>query len=161
MSKRISARFLKQQSQGIDPDEIFLDSKNLPGFDKFQFEGRIEKPISRMSMWGVFLFFLLVTFIFLAKVTSLQVLQGADFLKKSENNRLNHTPIFSMRGVIYDRNKVPLAWNSFDDEATKTALIMSDTSLTTEKMPFSHRSYISTPGFGHTLGYVSYPKRDS
>ncbi|MBI5078050.1 MAG: hypothetical protein HZB11_01615 [Candidatus Yonathbacteria bacterium] len=161
MSKKISAHHLRQLSRDINPDEIFLDSKNLPGFDKNQFEGRIEKSISRMSMWGIFLFFLLVVFVFLAKVTSLQIFQGTDFFKKSENNRLDHTPLFAMRGVIYDRNKVPLAWNSFDDEASRTALIVSDTSSTTEKMPFPHRSYIAASGFGHTLGYVSYPKRDN
>ncbi len=161
MSKKIFARHLRQLSRDINPDEIFLDSKNLPGFDKDQFEGRIEKSISRMSIWGVFVFFLLVSATFLVKVTSLQVVNGADFFAKSENNRLDHTPLFAMRGVIYDRNKVPLAWNSFDDEAARTALIMSDTSSTTEKMPFPHRSYIASPGFGHTLGYVSYPKRDT
>ena len=161
MSKRISARHLKQLSRDINPDEIFLDSKNLPSYDKDQFEGRIEKSISRGAIFGVFLSFLLVAFIFLAKVASLQFVHGEEFLKKSENNRLDHTPLFAMRGVIFDRNKVPLAWNSFDDEATRTALIASDISTTTEKMPFPHRSYITSPGFGHTLGYVSYPKRDS
>jgi hypothetical protein len=29
----------------IDPDEIFIDSHNLPQFDNQQFEGRLEKPI--------------------------------------------------------------------------------------------------------------------
>lgn len=161
MAKKISYHHYRQITRDIDPDEIFLDSKNLPGFDKDQFEGRIEKSISRMSIWGIFLSFIIIASIFLTKVTSLQVVNGVDFLKKSENNRLDHTPLFSMRGVIYDRNKVPLAWNSYDDEAAKTALILSETSSTTEKMPFPHRSYINTEGFGHALGYVSYPKRDS
>lgn len=157
----LSARYLKQLSREIDPDEIFLDAKNLPDFNKDQFEGRIEKPISRISVLLLFLFFLVVQLIFLGKAAILQVVQGDALLAKSENNRLNHTPIFAMRGVVYDRNKVPLAWNSYDDEAAKTALIVSETSTTTEKMPFPHRSYVASPGFGHLLGYVSYPKRDS
>lgn len=161
MSKRISSNYLKQLSRDINPDEIFLDSKNLPGFDKDQFEGRIEKPISHTAIWGVLFSFLIIAFIFLTKITSLQVVHGEEFLKKSENNRLDHVPLFAMRGVIYDRNKIPLVWNSFDDEAARIALIMQETSTTTEKMPFPHRSYITSPGFGHTLGYVSYPKRDS
>jgi penicillin-binding protein 2 len=110
---------------------------------------------------GVFLVFLLIQAIFLSKAALLQLVQGTTLLAKSENNRLNHTPIFSMRGIIYDRNKVPLVWNSYDDEAAKTALIMSENGTTTEKMPFPHRSYITSPGFSHMLGYVSYPKRDS
>ena len=28
----------------IDPDEIFLDDKNIPEFDVHQFEGRMEEP---------------------------------------------------------------------------------------------------------------------
>ncbi|MBI5798831.1 MAG: hypothetical protein HZB10_02780 [Candidatus Yonathbacteria bacterium] len=161
MSKRISQKSLKQFARDIDPDEIFLDSKNLPGFDKDQFEGRIEKPISMLSIVGVFLSFLLIVVIFLAKVTSLQVVHGEEYFRKSEDNRLDEQPLFAMRGVIYDRNKVPLAWNSLDDEAARTALFASDTGTTTEKMPFPRRSYILSPGFGHMLGYVSYPKRDS
>ncbi len=149
------------QSRDIDPDEIFLDSKNLPGFDKDQFEGRIERPISQNSLLGVLLAFSIIIVIFLVKITSLQIVHGDEFLKKSENNRLDHMPLFAMRGVISDRNKIPLAWNSFDDEASRIALIMQETSTTTEKMPFPHRSYIASPGFGHMLGYVSYPKRDS
>lgn len=161
MPKRVSSKFLKQLSRDIDPDEIFLDSKNLPGFDRDQFEGRIEKPISRGSIWGVFVAFSIVALIFLVKVVDLQLVHGEEYLKKSENNRLDHKPLFAMRGVVSDRNNIPLAWNSFDDEAARTALIMSETSTTTEAMPFPHRSYISAPGFGHLLGYVSYPKRDS
>lgn len=159
--KTLSARYLKQLSREIDPDEIFLDAKNLPGYNKDQFEGRIEKPISRIAVLGLFLFFLLIQLLFLGKTAILQIVHGDDLLAKSENNRLNHSPIFAMRGIIYDRNKVPLVWNSYDDEAAKTALIMSETGTTTEKMPFPHRSYIASSGFGHMLGYVSYPKRDS
>src|SRR3989344_2708693 len=161
MSKRIPSKFLKQMSRDIDPDEIFLDSKNLPGFDKHHFEGRIEKPINHTAVWGVFLSFILVTFIFLIKITNLQIVNGEDFLKKSENNRLDHKPLFAMRGVIYDRNHVPLPGNSVDNEAGRMALIASETRTNTKKMPFQHRSYIFSPGFGHTLGYVSYPKRDN
>jgi hypothetical protein len=34
----------------VDPDEIFLDSKNLENFDRQQFEGRIEKAISKKTI---------------------------------------------------------------------------------------------------------------
>ncbi len=159
--RQLSDKHLKQLSREIDPDEIFLDAKNLPGFDKDQFEGRIEKPISRVAVLGLFLVFLLIQVVFLSRTAYLQIANGSAFLAKSENNRLNNTPIFAMRGVIYDRNKVPLAWNSYDDAAAKTALIISGTGTSTQMMPFPHRSYIAAPGFGHLLGYVSYPKRDS
>lgn len=161
MARRLSEHHLRQLSRDIDPDEIFLDSRNLPSYDRDQFEGRIEKPISKLSIVGVFLSFFIIAILFLGKVVELQVLNGSEFYKKSENNRLDHTPIFAMRGIVQDRNKVPLAWNSFDDEVARTALIKTETSTSTESMPFPRRSYIDAPGFGHTLGYISYPKRDN
>src|SRR3989339_159639 len=149
--RSLASSHLKQLSREIDPDEIFLDAENLPDFDKDQFEGRIEKPIGKGAILGVAVAFLFVELVFFIKVVDLQVFQGATMLRKSENNRLDHTPIFAMRGVVYDRNKVPLAWNSFD----------TTEGTTTEKLLFPRRSYTMSLGFGHTLGYVSYPKRDS
>ena len=42
----------------IEADEIFLDSSNLPQFDTQQFEGRIEKPITKNAVIVCGLFFL-------------------------------------------------------------------------------------------------------
>ncbi len=168
----LSEDHLKQISQEIDPDEIFLDSKNLPDFDKGQFEGRIEKPIGMGAIFSVAFVFLFIELIFFAKVVNLQVLNGKDFLQKSENNRLDHTPIFAMRGVVYDRTGIPLAWNTLSEN---TEIELQDTTLslvkspeattgqatTTEKVSFPRRSYTKFLGFGHVLGYLSYPKRDS
>src|SRR3989344_5932181 len=127
----------------INPDEIFLDSKNLPQFNTQQFEGRIEKPIERVAVVILGLFFLLVSFIFIGRVWFLQVAKGEEYKERSENNRLEHTPIFSVRGIIYDRNNIELAWNSLGDDGT-----------------FSTRSYIPVDGFAHVLGHVSYPQKD-
>lgn len=160
MSKRVSQKLLRHISRDIDPDEVFLDSKNLPGFDRDQFEGRIEKPISQIALLGVFISFVLVAFVFLIKITSLQITHGAEFLEKSENNRLDHKPIFAMRGVIYDRNNIALAWNSFD-EVSNTTSTTTIASTSTKNFSFPNRSYIKSPGFGHVLGYVSYPKKDN
>ncbi len=157
--KSLSSSHLKQLSQEIDPDEIFLDSKNLPGFNKDQFEGRIEKPIGMGVIFAVAFVFLFVELIFFAKVVNLQVVHGKDFLRKSENNRLDHTPIFAMRGVVSDRTGVPLAWNSFDESIQSASVVGLAT--TTKNNSLSRRSYVSSPGFGHVLGYVSYPKADS
>ncbi len=157
--KSLSSDHLKQLSREIDPDEIFIDSKNLPGFNKDQFEGRIEKPIGVGAIFSVAFVFLFVELIFFANVVKLQVVNGKDFLRKSENNRLDHTPIFAMRGVVSDRTGAPLAWNSFD-ESSQSASVMGQAS-TTKNLSLSRRSYTSLSGFGHLLGYVSYPKRDS
>ena len=44
-------------NKDIDPDEIFLDSSNLPNFDNSQFEGRIVKPISGTGIAFLAVFF--------------------------------------------------------------------------------------------------------
>ena len=158
----LSVQYLKQLSQEIDPDEIFLDAQNLPDFDTDQFEGRIEKPISKFSVLGVFLSFVVISTVFFAKVVNLQVIHGEELLKKSENNRLDHSPLFAMRGVISYRTGTPLAWNSFSEKLVTDALTPeTGIATTTEKVSFPRRAYINALGFGHVLGYVGYPKKDS
>lgn len=154
---KLGARHFKQLARDIDPDEIFLDSSNLPKFDKDQFEGRIETPIGKGAIWSVAIVFLFIELIFIGKVFSLQIVHGSELFVKSENNRLEHTPIFATRGIIYDRKKTLLAWNSFSSSTFASLL-----DGTTAKDPlFPRRSYVALPGFSHVLGYISYPKMDT
>jgi len=127
----------------IAPDEIFLDSHNLPEFDIHQFEGRIERPISRQAVVALGAVFLLTGIIFLGRLADLQVARGEFFRERADNNHLRHTPIFAERGVIYDRNGQELAWNVPSEN------------------DFSERKYIAQEGFAHVLGYISYPKKDT
>lgn len=127
----------------IQPDEIFMDSHNLPMFDDQQFEGRLDKPISRISLLSVLIFFIIVIIIFGSKLWILQIKNGEIYNNRSENNRLRNTPIFAARGVIYDRNGVELAWNA-PSENTDIAL----------------RRYKGDPGLAHVVGYVQYPSKD-
>ncbi len=138
-------RSRKYISSEIDPDEIFIDSHNLPEFDTQQFEGRIERPISRLSLTVVFAFFFLILVAFGGRVWALQLKDGEVYSKRSENNRLRHTPIFASRGVIFDRNGVELAWNAPSGENEEVAL----------------RKYTTLPGLAHVIGYVQYPSKDS
>ncbi len=126
----------------IDPDEIFLDARNLPDFDVHQFEGVIERPIGKSSIVALGIFFLIVVVLFVGRVGFLQVVNGEGYAVRSEENRLQHTPLFSERGIIYDRNNVELAWNVPGDK------------------DFSFRKYTSGPGLAHVLGYVGYPAVD-
>src|SRR3989344_8293971 len=109
--KILSKRKIKNVNFFVEPDEIFLDSKNLQNFDRQQFEGRIERPISKKTIFGVGIFFLLFLGIFLTRLEYLQIQKGGAFLNRSENNILEKQIIFSDRGIIYDRNKMELAWN--------------------------------------------------
>ena len=137
----------KKIKRNIDPDEIFLDSKNLPNFNTQQFEGRIEKPIPKSSIFILGLFFSICAIIFIFKLGSLQIVKGEAYFKKSENNTLMKEPIVALRGLIYDRNSTMLAWNSWSKEDA-------------DKVSVPQREYLSG-GFGLLLGYVSSPAKDS
>lgn len=137
-------KFRKRRKSEIDPDEIFMDSHNLPQFDDSQFEGRIEKPISMGTQYTVLAIFILVLLTFGSRIFYLQINKGEVYAQRSENNRLRHTPIFAVRGILYDRNGVELAWNE-----------------PSEDPDFFIRKYTREPGMAHVVGYVQYPKKDS
>ena len=95
----------------IAPDEIFLDSSNLPGRDDPSLEARVVRPIGSRAIAGVGIVFALVMLIFVARSFDLGILQGTTYAEVSRNNRLDRSIIFSARGVISDRTGRELAWN--------------------------------------------------
>jgi len=129
----------------IHPDEVLLDSRNIPEFNVHQMEGVIEQQIPRSNFFLLVLFLLVFAGIVIVQLFSLQITQGEEFFVKSEHNRLSRIPLFADRGVVYDRNNNELIWNS---------VINGD-------IPYSLRQYIAEPGFSHILGYVDYPIKDS
>lgn len=158
----------RRKSREIDPDEILIDSRNLPSYDTDQFEGRLEKPISRATLYSIAGIFLAVAVIFLGQAIDMQILHGRDYKAQSENNLLRPLPIFAGRGVIYDRNGVLLAWNAPAQlSASEASLASSSDGLvagssfpdTGEKVPT--REYATSTGLAHILGYVQYPSKDS
>ena len=140
-------RLFRKKTKGgeIYPDEIFLDAQNLPAFDKNQFEGRLEKPISRRAIAMVGLVFLSGATLFGVRSWNLQVVHGKAYALRSEQNRLRHILIFGERGAIYDRHDELLVSNIPN----------------TDPANFSIRSYPTSGGFSHLLGYVGYPSKDS
>ncbi len=134
----------KKKTRGtLDPDEIFLDSSNLPEFDKNLFEGRIEHPISKQTLTFLILLIFLAGFFLIGRLWTLQIENGGIYSEQSKENRLNLSPLFAERGVIYDRNGIELAWNVPNDNG-RHAL----------------RVYTENDGFGHLLGYVKLPQQD-
>jgi penicillin-binding protein 2 len=127
----------KLNIKDINPDEVFLDSKNVSGFEQEQFEGRIEKPITKKTFSYVGVFFIFVIAVFFGKTFSLQISNGEAYFKRSENNRLRSILIPPNRGIVYDRNNEKLAWNGEDS-----------------------RLYMQKPGIGHILGFVGLPSKD-
>lgn len=142
--RRLFAKKFTSRSVNIDPDEIFLDSKNLPQFDTYQFEGRIEKPINISSVVIVSVCFVMLVAILIGRAWFLEIHNGEVYAKRSENNRLQHETIFADRGAVFDRDGVRLVWN-----ATRS-----------EDEDFSTRNYTRDKGFAHVLGYIRYPSKD-
>lgn len=142
--KRILGRWRKRNYRDIAPDEIFMDSKNLPEFDIYQFEGRLEKPISAKAFSIFSLVCVLVAAVFLVKFGSLQIMHGSFYRDKSENNKLKQILIVAPRGAIYSREGEELAWNKKSENETD----------------FSYREYIKASGFSNLLGFIKYPAKD-
>lgn len=143
--KRLIRKRMRRDRKEIYPDEIFLDSKNLPDFNVHQLEGRIERPISKKVFSFTYIFILFIASVFVYKLWDLQVRNGALYKKRSEDNSLHKTVIYADRGIIYDRNKVPLVWNTINNE----------------NVDFSLRVYATSTGLSTLLGYVKYPTKDS
>ncbi len=127
----------------ISPDEIFLDSYNLPDFNQNSLEGRLEQPLPRGAYLGIFVGIVLIFLALGARAADLEIIKGAAYATRSEDNLLRPEVLFADRGVIYDRNGVPLVTNQASSDGTV------------------ERVYTSLPGFSSLLGYVSYPKKDS
>ncbi len=130
--------------QDINPEDVFLDSANLPGFDETRFEGRIEMPVGAKTFLVVKIVSVILVFGLGFKLWSLGVINGEIYAEISDNNRLEQTIIFSNRGLIYDRNMVELATNE----------------LREENDDFAGRVYADIPGIAHVVGYVKYPLAD-
>jgi penicillin-binding protein 2 len=140
IKKRVNRRY-----QDINPEDIFLDSTNLPGFIGDRLEGRIEKPVETHTFLFLKAVFVIIVFVLGVKLSSLQIVKGAKYSDISENNKLEHTTIFANRGVIYDRNHLELAYNSIKGESED----------------YAHRVYADIHGLSHVLGYIKYPSKDS
>lgn len=140
-------RFFSRKRRGrqIELDEIFIDSSNLPSFDRARLEGRMEVPLSSRNLIGIAVVFAVIVLVFLGQVFTLQVVEGSAFRERSENNRLDESIIIAERGVLYDRNGERLAWNMKRDAGEELI----------------RRAYTERRGLGQMVGYVSYPKRDS
>jgi penicillin-binding protein 2 len=77
------------------------------------------------------------------------VVQGSTYTDLSEQNRLGHSIVISERGILYDRMGVPLAWN--------IPHVQEDGAPS----DYNERTYASTTGSGHSIGYVRLPARDT
>jgi penicillin-binding protein 2 len=141
--KMFGARIDRTLSE-IAPEEVMLDSSNLPHFNAGQMEGRVEMPLSKGTVFVTGLIFFLAVATFNYRMFSLSIVHGAEYAQRAIENSTGYRVTFAERGIVYDRKGVELAWN----EASTT-------------LPFAARRYTDLSGMGHVLGYVKYPKADA
>ena len=122
----------------IYPDEILLDSENIPKFDTQQFEGRLERPISKRAFFALSIILVIIAAIYLGQIAKLQIINGRVFAERSQKNTLKRELFSPLRAVIVDRNGNRIAWN---DENGK-------------------REYTDKPGFAHLLGHIGLPSQE-
>src|SRR3989344_2748016 len=145
IKKRLSSSFHRgRQYDDINPEDIFLDSSNLPGFEEHRFEGRIEKPMGRETFLVMKIVLALIIVALISKLWVLGINLGPIYTQISENNRLEQTLIFANRGIIYDREMRELATNAIKDETSD----------------FAARLYAPIKGLAHVVGYLKYPLFD-
>src|SRR3989344_6098005 len=117
----------------IEPDEILMDSANLPGFERGLFEGRLESPLPSKIPYVILAVFFLGLSGIIFRLFELEITRGEEYLARAESNRLLRVRLPAERGLIYDRNMKELAWNADDGR----------------RHPYER-------GFGHVLGYLGY-----
>src|SRR3989338_10699530 len=127
----------KKNDHKIYPDEIFLDSKNISGFDTSQFEGRLEKPISKKTFIYMGAFIGFFGLFFVSRIFFLQIFEGEKFTARSERNSFKKENIIPLRGAIYDNMGTVLIWNGEEG-----------------------RTYADIPGLGHIMGYIGLPSKE-
>ena len=127
----------KKYDHKIYPDEIFLDSRNISGFDTSHFEGRLERPISKKTFVYLVFFIGIFGLFFVSRIFFLQVFKGEELLARSNRNSLKKELMPSLRGAIYDRNGVAMSWNGENG-----------------------REYGEVVGSGHILGYTGLPTKE-
>lgn len=150
-----------RRSREIDPDEVLIDSSNLGKFDRDQFEGRLERPISHGTLYAVFGLFVLIAGVFIFQAGRMQIVNGQEYKDRSERNLLRPVPVFAGRGVIFDRNGEELAWNAPGVTASSSMATSSGALDAGNENGVAHREYATSTGFSHVVGYVQYPSKDS
>ncbi|MDB5194157.1 MAG: penicillin-binding protein 2, penicillin-binding protein 2 [Parcubacteria group bacterium] len=142
--RRIRKR-IKGTYRDIDPEDIFIDSANLPGFDTERFQGRIERPVGGRTFFAFKITLVVFAVLLVGKLANLEIMKGTVYAQVSENNRLDHTLIFANRGLIIDRKGVELASNGVRNTDSD----------------FASRIYPPLEGLASVVGYAKYPSKDS
>jgi len=101
---------VKRNFGEIETEEILMDSERLkksPNSDR----EKLEKPIKENVLRLFLAFVVIILMVLFIKSFDLQIVKGGYWRSLAEGNRTRSYPIEPLRGIIYDKNKTPLAIN--------------------------------------------------
>ncbi|MBI2055420.1 MAG: penicillin-binding protein 2 [Candidatus Sungbacteria bacterium] len=94
---------IKRSDLAIEPEEIFMDATNSPGFRSEMHEGKIERPISKFSFLALVLLAASLFGVVIWRLFDMQLVRGSSFLAQAQANKTYPITIAAPRGLIYDR----------------------------------------------------------
>lgn len=158
-------QFFSKKTRNIDPDEIFVDSVSALRSGGTG-EGKLEHPIERFGS----LFFLLVAGValgwVLVRAEKITIVNGDEFLKKSQENRFFTRLVLPPRGVILDRFDRPLAENQpsfeifFDrDEFLRSGIPLDDAVGRMSDILETPKDFFYEAGFPRDGQNINFPSR--
>lgn len=108
----------KRPGSELELQDIFLDKLSADQEAVFDVYGerKLEVPLSKSLLWGLYAGFVLIVLVFFGKTFHLQAFAGEELQKRAQENTIRSKPIDSDRGVMYDRFMKQLVFNrpSFD-----------------------------------------------
>jgi len=130
LKKKFSSKKNNSGYNLIDADEILADSVSSLQ-SPFTPEGKLERKLSRRPSIIFLVFIVLGIFYLSYRAFALQVSEGESLFVKSQQNRFITRPIYPPRGIVYDRNNIPLVRNqpSFGLIFNKNAFLRSKGNL--------------------------------
>lgn len=131
----------RKNKKSIDIHEILFESDvaNATDLPLNRYEPILSRSHSRLPL----ILIVLVAFLFSGRIYALQQ-DTRQLSTQATKNAFSSLELVANRGIVYDRNQVPLIWN-----------------VTTPDSEFASRNYISEPGFVHLLGFISPPLKDN
>ncbi|MEK7643321.1 MAG: penicillin-binding transpeptidase domain-containing protein [Patescibacteria group bacterium] len=133
----------KKSNSFLSPDEIFLDTSDIPGFERERFEGVIEQPLSRGSFYMVAVIGFLIGSLLLGRTAWLSVARGEELAGRAERNYIRKTYADAPRGTIFDKNG--------------TAIVFNESYLASSTLVEYRRTVKHPFAFSHLVGYLGQP----
>lgn len=103
---------IRRKAVEIEPEEIFMDAQNIPGFRREMQEGRMERPIGRAAFSAAGILIGASFLMLAARLGELELVRGKSFLEQATANKTYGIVIQAPRGIFYDRAFEPLVENS-------------------------------------------------